>query len=186
AYPTTALLSLSPPAGYGIYSNYLQGWAGCGFRRIGFGQEWERRRLRKSRLLRLSMRVRQRCATSKAPSTKLQAPEKHQAPNSKVGAWNLELGIWSFYVVSRHHPLDHLSLHISQSEIAAIIPIGEFLMIESKQRENGRVQIVNVNFVFDRRRPKFVGRAIDCSTSNTTAGQQRGESFRVMIASGII
>jgi hypothetical protein len=31
----------------------------------------------------------------KAPSTKLQAPEKHQAPNSKRdgGPWSLEFGI---------------------------------------------------------------------------------------------
>src|SRR5256714_15512110 len=59
-----------------------------------------------------------RSETDEAPSTKLQAPEKHQAPNIKPGAlflelrclelpWSLELGAWSFF----------MSLLIKQGEI---------------------------------------------------------------------
>src|SRR2546423_5322351 len=60
-----------------------------------------------------------RSETDEAPSTKLQAPEKHQAPNIKPGAlllelrcfellWSLELGAWCF---------SPMSLLIKQGEI---------------------------------------------------------------------
>jgi hypothetical protein len=53
-------------------------------------------------------RAKKRChpEAAKAPSSNIQAPEKHQASNTKVAAafgawdliilWCLELGIWSF------------------------------------------------------------------------------------------
>ena len=45
-----------------------------------------------------------------------------------------------------------VSVNIGEPEIASIVAIGQLLVIETEQRQNGRVQIVNMNFALYRRR----------------------------------
>ena len=54
-------------------------------------------------------------------------------------------------------------MHIRQSEVAASIAIGQFLVIETEQVQYGGVQIVDVNLVLDGREAELIGRAVNVS-----------------------
>src|SRR5262245_36072652 len=59
-------------------------------------------------------------------------------------------------------------------------------MIETKQRENRRMQVVDVDFVFCRSCAEFVRRAISHSSLDACACEQSCERLRVMIAARIV
>lgn len=42
----------------------------------------------------------------------------------------------------------HIAVHVRQTEVASLVTIRQFLVIESQQVEDGRVQIMNVNRLF--------------------------------------
>ena len=41
--------------------------------------------------------------------------------------------------------LHHFPLHVGQSEVASCVPVGQLLVIQPEQMENGRVQIVEMH-----------------------------------------
>src|ERR1051325_652741 len=59
-------------------------------------------------------------------------------------------------------------------------------MIETEQCQNGGMEIVNVHLVLDCCAAEFIRSTINRSTLYASAGQNRTESFGVMVASGII
>src|SRR6266487_2681083 len=104
------------------------------------------------------------------PNAKPQIPEKFQIPirTSSVSAsllelgsleflWCLELGSWSLPNAntlvsdnaSRHDCLHRLAVIVREPEIAAVVAIGEFLVVETEQAQNRRVQVVDVHLVLD-------------------------------------
>ena len=54
---------------------------------------------------------------------------------------------------------DDFPVIVGKSEIATVVAIGEFLMIETEQVENRCVQIVNVNFILHGSSTELIGRA---------------------------
>src|ERR1700678_1981420 len=68
---------------------------------------------------------------------------------------------------SGNHTLDHTDAgnaaagDICQMEITAVVAIVQVIVVETEQMKNGRVQIMDMDRVFHRRRAKFVGGAID-------------------------
>src|SRR5437867_1634137 len=139
-----------------------------------------------------------RRSANQAPSSKRQAPEKHQISRSKTSAparsqfgawclkllWSLDLGSWSLR--SRDHAFDHTACYIGQSKIAPVVTIGQFFMIEAQQGQNRGVQIMDMHFVFDRGRAEFISRAIDHAATNAAAREDSGESLGIVVASGIV
>ena len=79
-----------------------------------------------------------------------------------------------------------LAMDVGETEIATIVAVGKLLMIETQESENRGVEIVNMDFVFDCRSPELVGRAVNCSAANGATGKHGGESFRVVIATGVV
>jgi len=59
------------------------------------------------------------------------------------------------------------------------------LCAEAQRRQNRRVQIVDVNLVFNRSVPQLVGRAINRSASDAAASQPQTEASVVVAFQGI-
>jgi hypothetical protein len=56
---------------------------------------------------------------------------------------------------------DHLTVDIGESEIAAGVAEGEFFVIETEQRQEGGVEIVDVDGFLGGLESEFVGGAVD-------------------------
>ena len=50
---------------------------------------------------------------------------------------------------SRYDLPDHASMHIGEPVVAAAVAIGETFVVEANEVEDGGVQVVDVNFVFN-------------------------------------
>src|SRR3569833_3148061 len=83
----------------------------------------------------------------------------------------------------RYDVLDDIPSLVSETEIAAGIAIGELGEVHSEQVEEGRVQVVHVDFVLDRIVAPRVGGAIDKARLHAAAGQPHRKRVRVVIAS---
>src|SRR5438046_6013113 len=83
---------------------------------------------------------------------------------------------------SRKNLVQYAAVNIGQAEIAPGIPIGELLVIEAEQVQDGRVQIVHVNLVLDRLETEFVRRAINRAAFHSPAGEPHAESVRIVVA----
>ena len=63
----------------------------------------------------------------------------------------------SSFVPLSQQLLDNLSGDVGEAEVAALEAVGEFGMIEAEQMQEGRLQIVHVNRVFDYVKAEIVG-----------------------------
>jgi hypothetical protein len=45
--------------------------------------------------------------------------------------------------------VDDLSCDISQSLVAAVVKVGQFFVVDAKHMQNGSVQVVDVDWLFD-------------------------------------
>src|SRR5205809_7618976 len=52
---------------------------------------------------------------------------------------------------SRQEFLHHLAVNVSQPEVASRVVVGEALVVEAEQVQEGGVQVVNMNLVLHRR-----------------------------------
>ena len=59
-------------------------------------------------------------------------------------------------------------------------------MVEAEQRQNCRVQIVDVHFIFNGRIPELIGCAVGHAAAHAAAGKHGGEGFGIMVASRIV
>src|SRR5205823_13729352 len=73
--------------------------------------------------------------------------------------------------VSGEDILDHHPRDIRQPEIAAVEAVGQALVVESKQVQEGRVQVVDADAIDDRLVPKLVGLAVVHAALGPAAGQ---------------
>ena len=55
---------------------------------------------------------------------------------------------------------DHIAEDVRETEVAAIVAVGQFFVIETELMQNGGVEVVDVDFVFHHVVAKLVGRAI--------------------------
>src|SRR5205823_2534038 len=58
---------------------------------------------------------------------------------------------------------------------------GEFLMVESKQRQDRGMQIVNVNFVLGGLESELIGRTMHVTTLDAAPSHPHGEPIMVVI-----
>src|SRR4051812_46812354 len=71
----------------------------------------------------------------------------------------------------REDALHHVAFHIGQPEVAAAVAVGELFVIEAEQVQHGRVQIVDVDAVFDALAAVVVGLAKAEARLHAAAGQ---------------
>ena len=74
-------------------------------------------------------------------------------------------------------------MNVGQPLVASAVSKRQFLVIESHLVQDRRVQVVEVDRVFDDRLTDFVGRAVHRSFFDAAAREPVGETFREVIAS---
>ena len=73
-------------------------------------------------------------------------------------------------------------MHVGQAEVAAGVAIGELLVVEAQEVQDRRVQVVNVDAIFDGVPAEFVGRPVRPPRLHAAAGQPHREAERMMVA----
>src|SRR5262249_25561016 len=74
------------------------------------------------------------------------------------------------------------AMHIGQPEVTPGRAEGELLVVEAEQRQDGGMEVVDVDFVFDRLKAVFVGGPMNITAAHTASGHPHGETVVVMIA----
>ena len=78
--------------------------------------------------------------------------------------------------------VDDVSSDVGQSEVATGIAVGELLVVETQEVEDGGVEVVDSNPTFDGLEAELVGGSVDESSFHATAGHPHREAERVMVA----
>jgi hypothetical protein len=84
-------------------------------------------------------------------------------------------------ISSYNFPHD-VSVNVGQAKIAAGIMKGELFVIETEQREQRGVQIVNVDGFFRGFEPEFIGGAMNGAALYAATGKPHRESVMVVVA----
>src|SRR5262249_10566390 len=79
---------------------------------------------------------------------------------------------------------DHDAGHVGQAEVAAVKAVGQFLVVQAKQVQNGRVQIVDADAVGFGLEADLVSGPVERSALDAAASQPNGEGVRVVVAAG--
>src|SRR5260370_12250464 len=87
---------------------------------------------------------------------------------------------------SCHDALDDFASDIGETKITAAVPISQPLMVEAQQRQDRRVQIMDMHFVLHGRGPELVGGSINAPAPYAAAGQARCKALAVMVAPTIV
>ena len=77
---------------------------------------------------------------------------------------------------------DDVAVNVGQAEVSTGITVREFFVVEAEQFEHRRVQIVDVDFVFDRLETELVGRSVNVAALHAATGHPRCEAPVVVIA----
>ena len=83
---------------------------------------------------------------------------------------------------SRHNGIDDLAMDVRQAVIAALKPVGKFLVLEAKAVEDGRLKIMHVYFVFRSMITEFIRRAMVDPAFDATSSQPDSKRMGMMIA----
>ena len=78
--------------------------------------------------------------------------------------------------------LYHVAMDVGQSIVTPLEMIGQLLVIQAQQMQNGSLQIVNMHRVLDDGKTEFVGLAVGESPLDPTPGHPYGETVGVVVA----
>ena len=74
------------------------------------------------------------------------------------------------------------TMNIREAEIPAAVAIGQFLVVQAEQMENGGLQVMHVDGVFHHVHAVVIGMPITESCLYASSGQPVGKAIGVMIA----
>ena len=74
-------------------------------------------------------------------------------------------------------------MHIRQSEVTALKAIGELLVVEAEEVQDGGLEVVDVDFVLYDRETEFICLAVTAATLDAAAREENREGVGEMIAS---
>src|SRR5438552_789196 len=78
--------------------------------------------------------------------------------------------------------LDDVSVDVRQALVAALMEVGQFLVIEAQAVQDGGVDVVDVGLVLDGLEAELVGGAVADAALDSAAGHPHREAIRVVIA----
>src|SRR5437867_10001372 len=84
--------------------------------------------------------------------------------------------------MSGDYSMRHGSGHVREAEVAASETVREFLMIESQQVKDGRMQIVDVHSILYRMVAEFVRGAVDVAGLYASSSHPHGVAIRIVVA----
>ena len=85
-------------------------------------------------------------------------------------------------IPSSDQALDNLAADVGQPVVAAVVEIGETLVVEADQVQDRGVQVVDVGLVRRWRSAEFVGRADGHAALDAAAGHPHRETVGVVVA----
>ena len=77
-------------------------------------------------------------------------------------------------------------MDVGKAVVSAVVPEREAFVVEAELVEDRRVKVVHVDLVLHGEVPELVGLAVGEAGFETTAGEQNGETRRVMVAAGAV
>lgn len=80
--------------------------------------------------------------------------------------------------------IDEPSVHIGEPKVSALEPIGQSLMIDSKQMEHCCVKVMDMNEPLGHSKAEFIGRPVDLAGLNTSASDPHGERIDMVVSAG--
>ena len=76
----------------------------------------------------------------------------------------------------------NVAVHVGQTEVSSAVAVGQPFMVQSHQVENGRMQVMDVDYVLDSVPAEVVGGAVDHASPYAAAGQPHREAERMVLA----
>src|SRR3954452_18617545 len=89
-------------------------------------------------------------------------------------AWHLEGVRRSTSRLSGEDALDELAVDVGEAEVAALVAEGQALVVEAEAVQDGSLEVVDVDFVFDDVEAEVVGRAPGDAGLDAAAGEPHG------------
>src|SRR5690606_37343696 len=83
---------------------------------------------------------------------------------------------------SRQNVMHDRAMDVGESEVAALVTVGELLVVDAEAVEDGGVEIVHVDGVFEDVVAEVVGEAVVESRLDASARHPDGEASRMMVA----
>ena len=80
--------------------------------------------------------------------------------------------------------MNDVAVDVGESEVAAGVVVGEAFVVETQKMQDGRLEVVNVDFVPGDMEAEVVGLAV-ASWFGAAAGHEGGEGLRVVVTSGL-
>ena len=75
-----------------------------------------------------------------------------------------------------------MPVDIGESKVPTLEAIGQFLVIEAKQMHDGRLEIMNMYFIFGYSKTQFVRRSVVEAFFDAPARHPHGKAIWIMIA----
>lgn len=76
--------------------------------------------------------------------------------------------------------MDRAAAEVGEAVVAAVVAVGEFFVIEAEEVEEGGVEVVDVDFVFDGFVAELVGGTMMHAGFDAAAGHPDGEAFGIV------
>ena len=76
-----------------------------------------------------------------------------------------------------------MPMHIGQATLDSVVVIGQPGVVDAKQMQCGRMQIVAIGWRFHGFESEFIGRSVAHAAANSSTGEPCGEPARVVVAS---
>src|SRR5262245_37557814 len=83
---------------------------------------------------------------------------------------------------SRHHFIDDFAGYVGEAEVAALETISELEVVDAKQVQQRRLQVVNVDRIFDDPPANVVGLADHLASLDAAPRAPQAEGKRMMVA----
>jgi len=78
--------------------------------------------------------------------------------------------------------VNDVATDVGETEVAAAVPVGQFLVIDSQLVQDRRMEIVDVYAILDGFETKFVGAAMRDAALESAARQQHRVTLAVVVA----
>jgi len=86
-----------------------------------------------------------------------------------------------FHHYLRQNLLHHFAVDISQAEVAAGVAVGELLVVDAEDVEDGGVEVVHMDFVFLGEVAEVVGGSVAIAGFDASSGEPDGEAGGVVV-----
>ena len=80
----------------------------------------------------------------------------------------------------------HMTMHIGQTKIPAVITIGQLLMIQPHLMQQRGMQIMHVHLILHGIVAKLIGSAMNMTRLESAAGEPGGEAAGVVVSAGAV